>query len=1233
MLHKIVLGICVLLLVATLPLSAQEARGAITGRVSDTSGGMIPGASVTVTNTATNETRRVSTNETGYYEANFLEPGPYSVAVESGGFKRFVRSGITVNVSTRLEINVTLEVGGVAETIEVTAEAPLLDTTSASGGRVLDQKNLINLPFSDLNPFALTALAPGMQWTGQPEYRRPFDNGGTSAFNTMGGVGQNEYTIDGMVVTGTNRRVGFVPPADAVTEFKLETSNFDASQGFTSGATINVSSRSGTNRLTGSVFNQHWQQRWNATPHFTRTLWESRVASGQISPDTQKQATGRSNNYGFSASGPVFVPKVFNGKDKFFWTLTWNGIRQSKAESTSAVNRTVATPAMKQGDFSELWLAPNGVQRFTVYDPRSAVRDGNVVRRTPFPGNKGVPVLNPMYQTYAAFFPAPNNVPGLVTPEGFNNYLAFGMPKDEVFHSVVNRYDFIVNDKHRVNFRWQWNDRLADEYDWTYETVRGLHSNGLTRINRGGNINWLYTINSTNILDANFGISRFEEGSRNVTRTAYRPAQVGLPDYVDARAGDFPVLPFVDFNNINDVSGSYPVVGSIGTTGEIRIGMTTIKGSHSFKYGWQERRNQWSGSGPGNSGGAYTFRNNWTRAADNDNVSNQHGLDWASFMMGLPTGISLDTNDSTFFSTPRRALYIQDDWRVTSKLRLSLGLRYEREGGITERFNRGIAGAFLSDLEQPFTAAARAAYAANPIPELPASQFNPVGGTAYLGTQGLNSATRGTHILLPKLGFVYSFDSKTVIRAGYGMYMDTLNSTNTRPDTFGYNQSTSTPITNDAGLSFCCGVGPAAGIAQGRTPINDPFPVRADGTRFDEPLQNQLGGLPRVGRGYTSLPWDFRPALQQRWRVGIQREILPNTMIDVSYNGAYSSVPVNQRIDYLPQDQWTTGMLRDQNNDNRLNQNVPNPYRIQNLSGLEQSNPLIYRYLAGQGFFTSSVIRRHQLIRPFGHMNGLNGLRPGVEFSNSLGYVNYHDLQVLVERRYTKGLTTTFMYTGATGREANFYLNEFDSGPSERISNAVRPHRIAWTTVYELPFGKGRTFLKEGAAAWLLGNWNVSWVYQRQGGPATNWSNRFFYGDINKIGDLFRSSETRAADLRQWFDPNIAFRGTGPIPDGFQGFEGRAALQPGSYHVRMFPVRLEQLREDGIRNWDVKIERIFPIVPERGIQARFSLDMLNATNHTNFGGPNLDPTSGNFGRVTSQRGLPRVLQFNLRVDF
>jgi hypothetical protein len=164
----------------------------------------------------------------------------------------------------------------------------------------------------------------------------------------------------------------------------------------------------------------------------------------------------------------------------------------------------------------------------------------------------------------------------------------------------------------------------------------------------------------------------------------------------------------------------------------------------------------------------------------------------------------------------------------------------------------------------------------------------------------------------------------------------------------------------------------------------------------------------------------------------------------------------------------------------------------------------------------------------------------------------------------------------------------------------------------------------------LIGNWNTGWVFQKQSGPATDWGNRFFYGDIENIGEILAKPND---DIHVWFDGSKVYRGTGSVPNGFVGFEGRAASQPGSYHTRVFPSRLTDIRNDGILNWDLKIERMFPINTERGIQARFSVDLLNAFNHTNFGGANLDPTSGNFGRVTSQRGLPRVIQFNLRFEF
>ena len=255
-----------------------------------------------------------------------------------------------------------------------------------------------------------------------------------------------------------------------------------------------------------------------------------------------------------------------------------------------------------------------------------------------------------------------------------------------------------------------------------------------------------------------------------------------------------------------------------------------------------------------------------------------------------------------------------------------------------------------------------------------------------------------------------------------------------------------------------------------------------------------------------------------------------------------------------------------------------------------------------------------------------------VSANASTSFSNYNALDIHVERRFTKGLQTSVMYTHASSYTADFVRNEFDTAPSERINNNVLPHRLAWSGTYEMPWGKNRTWLKSGFVSHLIGNWNGGWVYQRQSGPAIDWGNRFFYGDISTLGDVL--SFDRSKDIHQWFDGSKVFRtGTGAVPSDFVGFEGRSAFQPGSYHVRVFPNRSDAIRADGIDNWDLKVERAFPIKPERGIKARFSVDFLNAFNTTNFAGPNTDPTSTNFGKVDTQRGLSRVIQFNLRVEF
>jgi hypothetical protein len=1238
--HLLFTGLLVfcLTVMAALPAAGQEARGTIMGRVTDQQGAVVPGASVVITNVETNSIHRLTTNETGYYEVPLLDGGKYTIAAELSGFKKTVRGPVDLLVGSRLEINIELQVGNLTETISVTTEAPLLETTTASGGRVIDTRQMIELPYSDMNPFALTGLAAGMQWTGQPEYRRPFDNGGTSAFNTAGGIGQNEYGIDGATVVGTGRRVGFVPPSDAIAEFKMETANFDASVGHTSGATVNVSTKAGTNDYHGSLYDQHWQQRWNATQHFTRLAWENQVASGKISKDMPKQAPGRSNQFGGTLGGPVRIPKLYNGRDKFFFFFSYNGIYQKKAETTDSINRTVPKMAWRTGDFSDLLALPNGA-KYQIYDPRTARLDStNHVVRDPFPGNKGIPILNPMYSFYAKVYPQPNDVPGLVSPEGTINYYASAMPKNERFNSILDRTDYVINEKHKLSAKWYWNHRLADEYDWTYETMRGLHTNGLTRINKGGSGDYVWTISGNTILNLSVAYQRFNEGAVQPTPLKYKPSDVGLPAYLDQKAGDFTLLPRVEISNIETVSAGYPAITIRGSTGTARATFSKVSGSHSVNFGWDERRYWTTIAGPGYSSGRFQYDNRYVRSADNDSTASGVGLGWAAFMMGMPYSMNLDTNDSALWSVPWHGAWAQDDWRITKKLRLSFGLRFEWEQGMTERFNRGWAGGFNYDYRYPFSDAVEAAYAKNPLKEVPAGQFK-VQGTAYfLGQNGPRTWTDGAKHYLPRGGVVYQITNRTVVRAGYGWYADTLNPNNDRPSQTGFSQATSTVMTTDNGRSFCCGPDnkpiPAAALSASNTPLSNPFPVRADGTRFDNPYGNSLDGVFFAGRSYDpDLPRNYHPARQQRWRVGLQHQFSNSIVLDVSYNGAWSKIPVSQRINLLGQQYFGTGNTRASAAEADMTTNVTNPFNTSNFASLATASPTIYNYLLTQGRFTGSTVSKNSLLRLYPVMGTFTGLRPGVDLNDALGGVRYNDLQVQVEKRFGRGFSMSGLYTYATSESQDWYANEFDTKPSWRLNNNTYPHRIVWSGIYEFPFGRGKAYATKGPLKPILGGWSVGWIYQRNSGPAPDWSNRFFYGDINKIADLFKHDQVNSEDIHVWFDPSIAYKATGsnPIPSGFQGFEGRSALQPSGYQVRVFPNRLSAMRADGIRNWDVNAKRDFRVT--ESFKVRFQVDLLNATNHTNFNSPSTDPTSGNFGRVTAQRGLSRIIQFNLRLQF
>jgi hypothetical protein len=377
------------------------------------------------------------------------------------------------------------------------------------------------------------------------------------------------------------------------------------------------------------------------------------------------------------------------------------------------------------------------------------------------------------------------------------------------------------------------------------------------------------------------------------------------------------------------------------------------------------------------------------------------------------------------------------------------------------------------------------------------------------------------------------------------------------------------------------------------------------------------------------------PARQQRWRFSIQHQFSNTIVVDVSYNGAWSKIPVNQPLNYLPQKYYGSGNTRATAVEADMTTNLTNPFRASaNFPSLATTNPAVYNYLLTQSRFAGSNIAKNTLLRMYPVMTStFNGLRPGVDIMDAYGRVRYNDLQIQAEKRFARGFSMSGMYTYAVSKVQDWYANAFDPKPSWEINNNTLPHRIVWTGIYEFPFGKGKAYATQGVLRPLLGGWSVGWIYQRNSGPALQWDNRFFYGDINKIADLFRHDQVNSNDIHVWWDPAIAYtaKDTNPIASTFQGFEGRSAFQASGYQLRVFPRTLDCMRADGIRNWDANVKRDFRIT--ESFKARLQVDLLNLTNHTAFTSPSVDPTSGNFGRVTAQRGLSRNIQFNLRLEF
>ena len=543
---------------------------------------------------------------------------------------------------------------------------------------------------------------------------------------------------------------------------------------------------------------------------------------------------------------------------------------------------------------------------------------------------------------------------------------------------------------------------------------------------------------------------------------------------------------------------------------------------------------------------------------------------------------------------------------MTRNLTVTLGLRVEYEQAPTERYNR-VLTVFDKEAQLPIAAAAQAAYAANPVPELPASSFVVKGGSVYAGVNGASRQPWQNELMwLPRVSAAWQFSPKMILRGGYGIYFDSINVQNESLNQSGFSRTTSTNLTNDYGVTWLAG-NPGAGVS----PLMDPFPVRSDGTRFDIPLGSALGSMYVAGQNFSYRPFNRKHPREQQWRIGVQRQLSPNMSVEAFYWGQWGDhLAFSQNLQALPAEYWNTTMVRNNTIASNMTQNVSNPFNISNFASLQTSDPALYQQMSKLGFFSGSTIQKNRLLRAYPQMNGLST-------SQYYGKAQNHSMQINFQRRLSKGLNLNAVYTYSHAKNWTTIINEFDTQPTQWTpTNSPLPNRFNATGIYELPFGPGRSYVKSGLLSHVVGNWQIAMTYDFQQGAFVSWGNYFYYGDLNTVGDTLTEG---TKSLGRWFNTDAPF-------------EKSSAKGPASYQARVFPVDITSVRADGLNQWSGNIRRDFQL--REGMIFEIRVDALNLFNRSQFGAPDTNPYNTTFGRVTSATStLNRFYQLQGRIRF
>jgi hypothetical protein len=1169
------------------------------GTVTDTSGGVIPEATVTMINEGTKVSEKMLTDAAGRYIFNALKPASYTATVEAKGFKALVQPNIVLRVGQQTDLDFQLQVGQLTETVEVTGAAPLLNTVSGALGSQVSRQYLINLPLEDRDIAELAYLTPGITEVAGCGINC---TGGTNFASNGQRYATAEFRLDGSLVTtpeggeGGSTSGRYMPSVEGLQEFTVQNNSFSAEYGSNGGTVVNIVTKSGTDKFHGSGWWFMRRPSLDANDFFSNA---SGTPIGQYAHD----------QYGGSIGGPIFKRKTF-----FFFDY-----ERKRDNTANVINTSVPTMAERNGDFSQ--LLADGRQLYNPYDPTCTGSGLNQdCERAPFQGNM-IPqsLWDPIGAKVINLYPQPNQ-PG--DAEGFGNFASKLIYPNPSYQFDV-RIDHNYSERSRLNARYSQASGSSDNVDpyflepTLYRT--SIHNAVLEH-------NWnatptLLWVNRISVMRSNYP---------ETTKSPVDPRSVGFPGVLvnNSYYGEvhFPNISFDDgYQSLGLTNGCCTDTIEADTQWLVDSQLTWSKGRHNLKFGFEKRYFLNSFWQPDNTSGDFYFGPTGTAQSVFAPGSSQ-GNGLASLLLGWQ-----DVNSGGVTARPRvanksgeMAFYVQDDWRVTDRLTLNLGLRYEWSAPYSERFNRNMFSCFNCASGVSVPGVELVSQTGQDYGYWPGGEII---GTTQLASRSHRHANSDLDNFAPRLGFAYRLNNRTVVRGGAGVYYGLSFATNWQYGGRAWNKYVSIRSSLDGGITPCA-------------TLANPFPLLSDPTcktpgPFIGPPGGKYGALTNYGYDDDNHGSNtFRNGEIYQWNLGIERQLPSQMLLDLNYSASRS---VHLPWNYSTENRnFIDAKTRETLGPDALSALVPNPFQPLFVP-VNGSQPLFQYSDVADSIYTQPYVPLGDLLHPYPQFPGSFSGFPLFVATSS-----YHSLQARFEKRTSRGLNLLAAYTFSkflTDSDAggNAWIGSlgFIGAPQDltnlraekSVSGNDTPQRLVIAAVYDLPLGRGRA-LGRGMNRVLdgvIGGWQVNnFTTFQSGQPITIYESNNLLTDGHQRPNV-TGNPCSGANILEVVSTSLG---------GSQNanyFNSSVLSDPAPEYPGSAPRYFSNCRSQGIKNVDFGLMKRFTIRENMYIEARG--DFFNFFNTPRFAPPTEafgDPT---FGEIFSQANSPRHGQLGIRFVF